>query len=195
MKKAILIVLLTLFVLLMGFSPMLAAAVPSQEQQNREVVKKVFAIFKTRGLDLLDNLMDKDEVTSGRSTEGTFVELQKGKQRATMIAIKSMALAIRSYIIDHNKAPEAKTVAELQPLLSRYYIKILPLKDAWENEILYKVDPGEPGKYWIGSPGNDGKFEGFDQEGTWKLEASEKGQDIVLANGDFTYKPDLEEKK
>ncbi|NIO20256.1 MAG: hypothetical protein GTN76_05800 [Candidatus Aenigmarchaeota archaeon] len=269
--------------------------------------------------------MDKDEVMSGLNPGGSFVELQKGKQKVTMGDMKSTANAIRLYVIDHYKAPEAKTFAELQPILSPYYIKILPLKDAWgndfhyyhgtgdkkyeyaigsggndgvfngwdqsgfywvttvsdfdndiilangqfvygpvtksrtikppppktfegrlratmvdmftigkvlkyyiedynqapkansikelsiilqpfyiktlpladtwENEFLYKVDLKNPKNYWVGSPGSDGKFQGFDQKGTWKFKDGEKGQDIVLANGDFTYKPDWEEKK
>lgn len=115
--------------------------------------------------------------------------------RATMGDMFTIGKALKHYIEDYNQAPQANSVKELSKILQPFYIKTLPLADAWENDLLYKVDPGEPGKYWVASPGSDGKFEGFDQEGTWKFEAGEKGQDIVLANGDFTYKPDLEEKK
>ncbi len=114
--------------------------------------------------------------------------------RATMGDMFIIGKALKGYIIDYNQAPPANSVEELCKILQPVYIKTLPGTDAWENELLYKVDPGEPGKYWVASPGSDGKFEGFDQKGTWKFEEGEKGQDIVLANGDFTYKPDLEEK-
>jgi hypothetical protein len=119
----------------------------------------------------------------------------EARLRATMGDMHTIGRAIKSYMEDLGHAPKAASIKELKRILQPFYIKTLPLADAWENELLYKVDPGEPGKYWIGSPGSDGKFEGFDQEGTWKFEEGEKGQDIVLANGDFTYMPNLEEKK
>jgi hypothetical protein len=114
--------------------------------------------------------------------------------RTTMGDMSTIGRALHNYIKDYNQAPRANSVEELGKILQPVYIKTLPLADAWENELLYKVDPGEPVKYWVGSPGSDGKFKGFDQEGTWKFEKREKGQDIILTNGDFTYGPDLEEK-
>jgi hypothetical protein len=113
--------------------------------------------------------------------------------RATMEDMHTIGRALKHYIEDYNQAPRANSIKELSTILQPFYIKTLPLADAWENEILYKVDPRNPKHYWIGSPGSDGKFQGFDQKGTWKFKEVEKGQDIVLANGDFTYKPDLED--
>ncbi|UCH95266.1 MAG: nuclear transport factor 2 family protein [Candidatus Aminicenantes bacterium] len=273
MKKAILIVLLTLLVLLMGFSPMPAAAGSSQEQQNMEVVKKVFEVFKTKDVDSLDNLMGKDfpeqatkvfkhwwkqfsevkaeindifasgdkiavrwtfygikdrdleenwqihfisifQLANGKVVDmwhgDDFLnELKKhgfninppvpktfeGKLKATMSDMHTVGRALKHYIEDYHRAPQTNSIKELSKILQPFYIKTLPLADAWKNEILYKVDPKNPKNYWIGSSGSDGKFEGFDQKGTWNFEEGEKGQDIVLANGDFTYMPNLEKKK
>jgi ketosteroid isomerase-like protein len=273
MKKTILflLIVLTLFMFAVGFQQAAAAAVPSQEQQNMEVVKKVFEVFKTKDIDSLDNLMGKnfpeqatevfkhwweqfsevkaeindifasgdkvavrwtyhgikdreleenwqvhfisifqlangkvadmwhgDDVLRVLRKHGFTVKLPapktfEGKLRATMSDMHTVGRALKHYIDDYHRAPQTDSIKKLSIILQPFYIKTLPLTDAWENELLYKVDPGDPGKYWVGSPGSDGKFEGFDQEGTWKLEASEKGQDIVLANGNFTYKPDLED--
>jgi ketosteroid isomerase-like protein len=44
----------------MGFSQILKAAGSSQEQQNMEVVKKVFEVFKTKDINSLENLMGKN---------------------------------------------------------------------------------------------------------------------------------------
>jgi hypothetical protein len=118
---------------------------------------------------------------------------QKVMSRSTMLDMLIVDRALESYIEDYKQAPRANSIKELSKILQPFYIKTLPLADAWENALLYKVDPKNPKNYWIGSPGSDGKFEGFDQKGTWKFEAGEKGQDIILANGDFTYMPDLEE--
>ena len=116
--------------------------------------------------------------------------------RTTMDDMFTIGWALHDYIDDYKQAPQANSIKELSKILQPFYIKTLPLADAWENEFLYKVDPGEPGKYWIASPGSDGKFEGFNQEGTWKVEKEEKGQDIILTtNYEFTYKPDLRRKK
>ena len=116
--------------------------------------------------------------------------------RTTIDDMYTIGWALHDYIDDYKQAPQANSIKELSKILQPVYIKTLPLADAWENEFLYKVDPGEPGKYWIASPGSDGKFEGFNQEGTWKVEKEEKGQDIILTtNYEFTYKPDLRRKK
>ena len=115
----------------------------------------------------------------------------EARLRATMNDMHTVGRALKHYIHDYNQAPKANSILELSKILQPFYIKTLPLADAWGNEILYKVDPKNPKNYWVGSPGSDVKFQGFDQKGTWKFEEGEKGQDIVLANGDFTYKPDL----
>jgi hypothetical protein len=273
MKKVILIVLLTLFVLLMGFSPMPAAAGSSQEEKNIEVVKKILEVIETKEHMLLYDLMDEprakqavknlgywwrkyaevkaeihDIFASGNNVavrwtlngkkdrhleedwqvdyififrldnekvvgvwagDNYWQELMKhgftikspppktfeGRLRATMGDMHTIGRAIKSYMQDLGHAPKAASIKELKRIIQPFYIKTLPLTDAWENELLYKVDPKNPKNYWIGSSGSDGKFEGFDQEGTWKFEEGEKGQDIVLANGDFTYMPNLKEKK
>ena len=119
----------------------------------------------------------------------------EGRLKATMSDMHTIGRALKYYIEDYNQAPKANSIKEASTIVQPFYIKTLPLADAWENEILYKVDPKNPKNYWIGSPGSDGKFQGFDQKGTWKFEAGEKGQDIVLANGDFTYMPNLDKKK
>jgi hypothetical protein len=119
----------------------------------------------------------------------------EGRLKATMSDMHTIGRALKYYTEDYNQAPKANSIKEVSTIVQPFYIKTLPLADAWENEILYKVDPKDPKRYWIGSPGSDGKFQGFDQKGTWKSKTGEKGQDIVLANGDFTYMPDLDEKK
>ncbi|MGD2085660.1 MAG: type II secretion system protein GspG [Candidatus Aminicenantes bacterium] len=117
--------------------------------------------------------------------------LQKGKQKATMGDMKSISLAIEAYIIDHQKAPEAKTIAELNPILSPFYIKVLPLKDGWGNDYHYYHGTGDQKEeYAIGSGGKDGVFNGWDQSGFYGV-TTVKGfdNDIIFANGRFVYSP------
>jgi type II secretory pathway pseudopilin PulG len=117
--------------------------------------------------------------------------LSKGKQKATMGDMKSAAMAIESYIVDNYKAPEAKTFAELSPILSPFYIKVLPLKDAWGNDFHYYHGTGDKqDEYAIGSGGKDGVFNGWDQTGFyWVTTVKGFDNDIIFANGQFVYGP------
>lgn len=120
-----------------------------------------------------------------------LVALQKGKQKATMGDMKSAAMAIESYITDHYKAPEAKSFAELNSILSPFYIKVLPLKDGWGNDFHYSHGSGDKqDEYAIGSGGRDGVFNGWDQTGFYVV-TTMKGfeNDIIFANGQFVYGP------
>lgn len=111
-----------------------------------------------------------------------------GKLDATMSDIHVIGRAIAKYMEDNNQAPKTGTIKEVAKLIQPFYIKTCPLEDAWGNDLIYKIDPKNPKNYWIASPGSDGKFNGFDQEGSWSP-CEENGQDIILHNGDFQYSP------
>lgn len=113
----------------------------------------------------------------------------KGKIESTMSDMKAIGTALEYYISDNNKAPEARTIEGLVPLLVPFYIRTLPKNDAWGNQFYYIHGAGEnQGYYAIGSGGSDGKFDGFEQEGVYtELE----GKDIIYSNGKFIFGPDL----
>ncbi len=117
--------------------------------------------------------------------------LPKGKQKATMGDMKSAAMAIESYITDNYKAPEAKSFAELNSILSPFYIKVLPLKDGWGNDFHYYHGTGDKqDEYAIGSGGKDGVFNGWDQTGFYVVTTMNGfDNDIIFANGQFVYGP------
>lgn len=120
-----------------------------------------------------------------------LTSMQNGKQKATMGHMKSAAIAIESYITDHNKAPEATSFAELNSILSPFYIKVLPLKDAWGNDFHYYHGTGDKkNEYAIGSGGKDGVFNGWDQSGSYIVTTVHGfDNDIIFANGQFVYGP------
>jgi hypothetical protein len=120
-------------------------------------------------------------------------ETLEHKLKATMGDVHVIGRAIAIYMEDYHHAPKAKTVKEVAKITQPFYIKTCPLEDAWGNDLIYKIDPKNPKNYWIASPGSDGKFNGFDQKGTWSPD-DEKGQDIVLYNGEFIYSPGMEKK-
>jgi type II secretory pathway pseudopilin PulG len=116
---------------------------------------------------------------------------QKGKQKATMGDMRSIAAAVESYMVDNGKVPEGQTLAELKNSLEPFYIKVLPLKDAWGNDFYYYHGTGsDKEKYAVGSGGKDGIFNGWEQTGFyWVTRVEEFNNDIILANGQFTYGP------
>jgi hypothetical protein len=117
--------------------------------------------------------------------------LQKGKQKATMGDMKSIAMAIESYITDNYEAPPGNSLAELQSKLQPFYIKVLPIKDAWGNDYHYKHGTGDQkDAYFIGSGGRDGVFNGWDQTGSYIVtQMNHFDNDIIFANGQFVYGP------
>jgi type II secretory pathway pseudopilin PulG len=116
---------------------------------------------------------------------------QKGKQKATMGDMKSVGLAVESYIVDHNQAPEAASMEELRAKLEPFYIKTIPLKDGWGNEFLYQFGSGDKkDTYGIASGGQDGVFNGWDQAGVYIVTHHEGfNNDIIFASGQFVYGP------
>jgi type II secretory pathway pseudopilin PulG len=119
--------------------------------------------------------------------------MQKGKQKATMGDMKVAAEAIESYMTDNYYVPQVKTFAELSPLLAPFYIKVLPLKDAWGNDFHYYHGTGnKKDNYAIGSGGRDGVFNGWDQSGFYLVTAMHDfDNDIIFANGQFVYGPQV----
>lgn len=116
---------------------------------------------------------------------------QKGKQKATMGDLKSISTAIEAYIIDHEQAPEGKTLAKIRDKLQPFYIRVLPLKDAWGNDFLYTHGTGDKkDEYAVASHGKDGVFNGWEQTGSYIVTQMEQfGYDIIISNGIFTYGP------
>ncbi len=117
----------------------------------------------------------------------------KHKLKATMSDIHVIGRVVTLYLEDYPHAPKAETIKEVAKITQPFYIKTCPLKDAWGNDLIYKVDPKNPKNYWVASPGSDGKFNGFNQKGTWSPK-NENGQDIVLYNGKFQYRAEVKKK-
>lgn len=115
----------------------------------------------------------------------------KGKQKATMGDLKMISVAVESYIVDKGYAPKATTMEELKAALEPFYIKQLPLKDAWGHDILYTQGLGDhPETYCIASGGKDGIFAGWEQAGFYPVTTVDHfNQDIILCSGVFTFGP------
>lgn len=108
---------------------------------------------------------------------------EKGKLNLTMGNMKSIATALGSYTVDKNQVPPGNTLEEIQKELSPFYIKVLPLKDGWGNDILYVGGGAESTDYSLASAGADGVFMG------WQQTDPTQSDDIIMKSGYFVISP------
>lgn len=128
-------------------------------------------------------------VVAAIAVPNLLTALQKGKQKATIHDMKSIMMALEDNIADMDDIPPGETLSEMQEKLSPFYIKKLPLKDAWGFDFHFKRG-AKKGAYFIGSGGKDGVFNGWNQTGYYIIKTM-KGfdNDIILTNGNFVYGP------
>ena len=118
--------------------------------------------------------------------------LHKGKQKVTMADIKSVGMAIESYIVDIYHVPNV-AAGGLQAILQPFHIKKMPLIDGWGYTWQYQH--GIPGdfdqeNYSLGSGGKDGILFNWIQTGGYRVQSSgDFFNDIIFANGQFSYFP------
>jgi hypothetical protein len=104
--------------------------------------------------------------------------------RKTEAAIRSVAVAIEAYSIDHGEVyPAATSLEQLKDVLQPTYIRTLPVADAWGTPIRYEVaDKGK--RYRLVSAGADRKFD----PASWtvaNLDLVNLDDDLVFENGTF----------
>lgn len=75
------------------------------------------------------------------------------KQEQTLNDIRSIAIAVESYSIDHDEYPVAKSIQDVVPALEPQYIRKLPMKDGWDRLLIFRSTRT---KYLIRSHGRDG---------------------------------------
>lgn len=124
--------------------------------------------------------------------EEAKAELFKSKQKAVMLALKDIGMAIELYMSDNKHAPKVKSIRELKKIIEPVYIKTAQTHDPWGHEYHYKVDKNNPRRYWLASGGSDGKLEGFEQVGIYIVYTFQDfAFDIIYSNRKFTFRPRL----
>ncbi len=101
--------------------------------------------------------------------------------RKTMEMMQQIGAAAERHYLERMKYPRA--VKDLFP----GFLQELTEKDAWGNAFICQID-ADSARFLIASPGSDGIFEGFDQEGFY-LDLT--GKDIIFTAGAFVYGPRL----
>lgn len=117
----------------------------------------------------------------------------------TMKTIKFLGETLLDYVEHFEKAPQANNLKELLAtdcgngltFAEFFFDEIpeeqIPLKDVWENDLLYKC---EKNRFWIASAGSDGQFNGFEQIGACLSSDTQlQGKDIIYCNGRFVLFP------
>ena len=103
------------------------------------------------------------------------------KYKETANRLRQIGTAIEMYHLDQMKYP--KSLQDLVPL----YMEKLYEVDAWGHKLILKLDLKNE-RMLIASPGSDGRFEGFDQEGEY---IDIPGKDIIFGNGFPLFAPRL----
>ena len=117
----------------------------------------------------------------------------------TMKTIKFLGETLFDYVDEFDKAPQANSLKELLAMdcgngltFAEFFFneipeEKIPLKDVWENDLLYKA---EKNRFWIASAGSDGQFNGFEQIGACVgSDTHLQGKDIIYSNGRFVLFP------
>lgn len=116
----------------------------------------------------------------------------KNKEKRTMADLKMFSVAVECYITDFAKVPPVNTLEELKPLLQPFYIKELPMIDAWGAPYLIRMGGGEENcDCAIASAGPDGIFAGWDQPGTTNDGSTRLSDDLMIKNGAFILIPEM----
>jgi len=109
----------------------------------------------------------------------------------TIRDMKSLGTALEVYTLDNDIVPQVEKLEDLNaPFFVPFYIKEVPLKDAWGNNYLFVhglIGTSSQDTYSIASSGSDGRFEGFNQTGIY---TDLNYKDIIFSNGKFIYSPE-----
>lgn len=111
----------------------------------------------------------------------------KEKQRNTMKDITVISTAIVDYVSDNGITPKQEgiydTNSEFHKSLSPFYIKFLPIKDAWGNNYRIYCGTACNGVYGISGAGSDDfivvSYGADGKEGAWKFDSSNRKAGLI----------------
>jgi Type II secretion system (T2SS), protein G len=132
------------------------------------------------------------EYISEISPEDEKTYLNRKNQKRTLSDMRAIGTACEAYAVDSNQYPYSFStkVSDLISSLEPIYIKTLPVKDGWGQELIYYTDPTFQ-IYWIISTGADGKREVgiYDSYGTplpgGAGVTNDMDADIIFSQGSF----------
>lgn len=108
--------------------------------------------------------------------------IDRGKQRRTMIEIRSISSAIEAYAVDYGAKPEAENLEQLKAVLVPKFIANLPQLDGWGKPLNVYSSRDH---YQIISTGKDGQPDNCPGGATKQSDA-----DICFSDGEFVQWPE-----
>ena len=119
-----------------------------------------------------------------------LIALQKGKQKATIGDLKSVGTALEIYVTDNSMVPntdlnDLSTATYFIP----FYIKVLPMRDAWGTSWDYISGDSPSDQYSVTSWGRD-RLELPSVNGLYQVtRLSDFNNSITFSNGQFSVGP------
>jgi general secretion pathway protein G len=111
--------------------------------------------------------------------------LEKGRQKATMADIRTVATAIELYRVDNGFLPDSTGgLPPLVAVLIPYQTSVVPINDRWNHVMAYTSDAG--GSFSVESYGKDG-VDGTNITIATRFNFDE---DIIFSNGIFSASPE-----
>ena len=111
--------------------------------------------------------------------------LDKGKQKATMADMRTVATALELYRVDNGFLPDSSGgLPPLVAILIPYQTSVVPVYDRWHHVMTYVSDSG--GNFSIESHGKDG-VDGTNITIATRFNFDE---DIIFSNGEFSASPE-----
>lgn len=108
--------------------------------------------------------------------------IERGRQKRTMVEIRSIGTAIEAYAVDAGAKPEAESLEQLKAVLEPKYIASLPQLDGWGKPLqVYSAKD----HYQIVSTGKDGQADNCPGGATTQFNA-----DICFGDGEFVQWPE-----
>ncbi|HET7710351.1 MAG TPA: TonB family protein [Thermoanaerobaculia bacterium] len=155
---------------------------------SRAGIKFIFAMEE---LDRLATLELRDEIAGVLVPGGESRPALLSAIRRTASDIRSIASAVLTYAVDHNRYPTGRTVADLEAQLVPKYIHNLPKVDAWGQPLQYAVS--SDGRHFrIGSGGADQRLERANMTfGTGVAYGMDETSDLVFQNDSCLVAPPI----
>jgi len=134
-------------------------------------------------------------VMAAIAVPNALTAVQKAKQKGTMKDIAVISVSLADYVTDNGITPKQDGIydrnSKFNKALSPFYVKILPVKDSWDNNFRVYCGKACNGKYGISGAGaDDFVVVSYGRDGkkdNWKFSSNnpEAGHFVVAKMEDF----------